>query len=104
MVWQLLATRIMESNEISHHQVRLYDYLRANPQWHTGKSISEGAGLNNRTVRAHVLKFVKLGLVDQLELYPGHRYRWSEIAEKRNKAMFQRLEQASQVFREMTAV
>ncbi len=90
----------MERNEISLHEVKIYNALRANKErWLTN---SEVAGIVKdvalRTVRAHTLKLVKLGLIDQAEVFPAHRYRWSEKGEKRNMAYALRLEAACGVF------
>jgi predicted ArsR family transcriptional regulator len=88
----------MESNEISLHQVKLFNYLRKATGWCTARQAAETTGIAYRTVRAHLYKFSKAGIIDQAELFPGHRYRISKMADKRNKALFQRLIQASEIF------
>ena len=39
--------------------------------------MSNRTGRVNRTVRAHILKLFKLGLI-RAKVFPGHRFRWSE--------------------------
>lgn len=56
------------------------------------------SGIAARTVRAHLVRLVNLGLVDQAEVFPAHRYRLSDKAEKRNKAYLLRLLGAFDVF------
>jgi hypothetical protein len=88
----------MESSEISEHQVRLYKFLRGHSGWCTAIQAGEGSKIAPRTARAHLLKFVKAGIVDQIEAFPGHRYQLSPMAEKRNKTLIARLKQAVEVF------
>ena len=88
----------MESNEISLHQVRVFQFLSGSNGWCTAIDVAAGSNVAKRTARAHLLKFVKAGVVDQAELFPGHRYRLSPLAEKRNKSLIQRLRQAAEVF------
>ena len=54
--------------------------------------------MNLRTVRLHTMRFVKLGMLDQAEVFPAYRYRWSKKSDRRNMAYSQRLEQAASVF------
>ena len=90
----------MENNEISQHEVMVYKVLLANKnRWLTngeiGKAVSEVAP---RTIRHHTKRLVDLGLLDLAEVFPGHRYRLSENAMKRNAAYTKRLESAAEVF------
>ena len=87
----------METNEVSLHQVKVFQCLEAG-EWLTSKEVAERAGVAGRTARAHLLKLVHLGIVDQAEVFPAHRYRLSEMADKRNKAYVQRLHAAMEVF------
>ena len=43
------------------------------------------------------VRFVRAGLVDQAEVFPGHRYRFSGMAEKRNRTLLERLARAEEV-------
>jgi predicted transcriptional regulator of viral defense system len=88
----------MESNEISLHQLRVFEFVREAGRWVTATEIQDGTGVSPRTARHHALKLAKLGLFDQAEVFPGHRYRISQFAEQRNKDYMLRLEQAREVF------
>lgn len=88
-----------ERSEISLHEVKAYLALKSpGTSWLTAREIAKHAGIAERTARAHALKFVRLGLADQAELHPGHRYRLSDKAGKRNTAYVQRLEAACEIF------
>lgn len=77
----------------------MYQTLRAaDGRWMTSAEIAEHAHVAPRTARAHALKLVKLGVVDQAEVFPGHRYRLAEHAVKRNRGYFDRLTRAAEVF------
>lgn len=88
----------MEKGEISIHQVRIVDFVRENGSWVTAKEIAAGAEVAERTARHHALSLVNLGIFDQAEVFPAHRYKYSDKAEKRNKAYCLRLESARSVF------
>jgi hypothetical protein len=87
-----------ERAEISEHMVRIWRWLSDRESWETSASIAIGAGVSGRTARAHAHRLVGLGLLDQAEVFPGHRYRVSKLAEKRNKAFVLRLQEAASVF------
>jgi hypothetical protein len=88
----------METNEISLHQLKVFEFVRNNQRWVTSKEIAASARVAERTARAHALKLVNLGIFDQAEVFPAHRYRLSEFAEQRNKTYVQRLRRAQEVF------
>lgn len=90
----------MERNEISLHEVKIYRALKdGKGKWLTNADIKASIeGVSARTVRAHTLKLVRLGLIDQAEVFPAHRYRLSDKADKRNPAYTIRLEKAADVF------
>ncbi len=91
----------MEQNTISLQEVRVYRVLRAQPEtWFTNIELHEHVKASDRTVRAMTLKFMRLGLVDLMELFPGYRYRWSEKAAKRNRTYLDRLEAAAEILPE----
>lgn len=89
----------MEHNEVSPHEVKVFLALSTAPsEWLSNRDIAARVkGVTLRTVRAHTYKLVKLGLVDQAELFPGHRFRVSDKAEKRNKTYTQRIMQAAEI-------
>lgn len=89
----------MEKSEISVHELRICAFLRSPPdKWSTNNEIAQAASVSPRTARAHTLKLVKLGMIDQAEVFPAHRYRWSDKAEKRNASYWTRLKMAAEVF------
>lgn len=89
----------MEGNEVSIHQVRIYKVFSQTPgAWLTSKEVANKAAVSGRTARLHCLRMVKLGLLDQAEVFPGHRYQLSSLAAKRNQAYVLRLEHAAAVF------
>jgi Fic family protein len=88
----------MESNEISLHQAKVFRFVKSQPDWVTAKAIALATDISGRTARSHCFKLVKLGIFDQAEVFPAHRYQFSKFADKRNKAYLQRLEQACAIF------
>jgi len=88
----------MERNEVSAHEVRVYLAFAGEPQrWFSSAEMATAAGVAGRTARAHALKLVKLGIVDQAEVFPAHRYRLSTKAAKRNRGYVDRLAAAAEV-------
>lgn len=88
-----------EHNAISIHEVRIFLALTASGGWLTNHEIAAAVSdVAPRTVRAHTLKLVQAGLVDQAVVFPGHRYRIAAKASKRNQGYLQRLMQAAEVF------
>jgi hypothetical protein len=89
----------MERNAVSIHEVRVFQCFTAAPsQWFTAAQVAEVAGVAARTARAHALKLVQLGILDQLAVFPAHRYKLAVKADKRNKGYYQRLIQAAEIF------
>ena len=91
---------MVEHHEVSIQEVRIFVFLEASPDlWLTNKAIAvANTEVAPRSVRAYTAKFVKLGLVDSVELFHGYQYRWSEKAAKRNLAYLQRLQEAAKIF------
>lgn len=88
-----------ERNEISLHEVKVFSALKQRPnEWLTNKGISDVSGVKERTVRLHTLRLVKLGMLEQAEVFPAHRFKWSTNASKRNMAYSQRIEKAVEIF------
>lgn len=91
----------LERNEVSIHEVRLYLALRrAGPTWRTSRELAAEARVADRTARLHLLRFVHLGVADQAEVFPAHRYRIAEFAPKRNAGYMLRLDRAVEAFGE----
>ena len=61
--------------EVSLHEVLVWRGL--DKKWRTHKEIFKkiGGKVAERTVRAHTQKLVALGLIEVVEVFPGHRYR-----------------------------
>jgi hypothetical protein len=86
----------MERNEVSRHEIAVFKaLLDAGDAWLTSAEITTRANVAPRTARAHALKLVKLGVIDQAEVFPAHRYRVSQFAAKRNRGYTDRLAQAA---------
>lgn len=89
----------MERNEISEHEVKVYLALRASAKWMTNREIGERlTGVGPRTVRLHTKRLADLGILDQAEVFPAHRYRIAEKRGKRNKGYADRLDRAAEIF------
>jgi hypothetical protein len=81
------------SNEVSSHEVRIYRALSSG-QWMTSQQISDAAEVAPRTARAYALRLVKLGVLDEIKTFPGHRYRLSD--REGNRAYAERIERAAE--------
>jgi predicted ArsR family transcriptional regulator len=88
----------MERNEISLHQVKVYQCVAARQRWMTNNEIAAAAGVAPRTARHHTSTLVAMGIFDQAEVFPNHAYRLAEKAKQRNTAYLLRLEKAAEVF------
>lgn len=88
----------MERNEVSLHECRVFLTLKNSVKWMTNNEIATEAKVAKRTASSKTKKFVDLGICDVAELYPGHRYRLSQKADKRNTAYMKRLEEAVVIF------
>jgi DNA-binding transcriptional ArsR family regulator len=89
---------VMESNEVSLHRVRVFQFLKTARTWKTNEEVSKATGIARRTARSHTKALADLNILDQAEVFPAHRYRLSDHAEKRNKAYILRLRRAAEIF------
>jgi hypothetical protein len=89
----------MGNNAISLDEVLVYRALLQNGRrWVTDRQLAQRIeGVTARSIRAHCLKFVKLGLVEQPAILPARRYRLSQNA-SRDHPYVRRLEQAAEAF------
>lgn len=96
---------MVEQNEISFHEIEVARVMREQPGvWMGNKDIAAKVrNVSYRTVRAKTAKFVELGLCDVAEVFPSHRYRWSELAKQRNAAYLLRLDRAEEALRDYMA-
>lgn len=88
----------MERNEISRHQIQVYQCVAQSKRWMTNNDIAQATDMNPRTVRFHTKALVSLGIFDQAEVFPNHAYRFSDKAKQRNSSYMLRLEKAQEVF------
>lgn len=89
----------LERNEVSRHEVLVYLALASKrDSWLSNQEIADATSVALRTVRAHTKRLVSLGLIDQAEVFPAHRFRWAEKGAKRNASYALRLDAAAQVF------
>lgn len=90
---------MQEKGEISIHEARLYRvFTKDESAWLTNRDVAKASQISERTARLHTLRLVKLGILDLAEVFPAHRFRISQMAEKRNRAYLQRLNNACSVF------
>ncbi len=89
----------MERNEVSIHEAKLFVALeKRGGKWATSKELAGEAQIAERTSRAHLLKMVRMNVLDLAEVFPAHRYRLADKAAKRNAAYVLRLRNAAEVF------
>ena len=89
----------MGNDAISLDEVLVYRALLQNRRrWITDRQLAQRIeGVTARSIRAHCLKLVKLGLVEQPATLPARRYRLSQNANP-DHPYVRRLEQAAQAF------
>jgi hypothetical protein len=88
----------METTEVSLHQLRIFEFVRDAGRWVSLKDIVAGTAAARKTADVHCRRFVNLGIFDLAEVWPGHRYRLSELAEKRKAAIIERMRKAREAF------
>ncbi len=88
-----------EKGEISIHEARLYRVFTAAPaSWLTNREVAEAAKIAERTARLHTLRLVQLGILDLAEVFPAHKFKLAQAADKRNRGYLTRLENVCEVF------
>ena len=89
---------IVERSEISRHEVAVFQALAAvAPKWLPSQTVAERAGVAPRTARAHALRLVRLGVLEQTAVFPGHRYRVADNADDRNPDYMARLRRTADI-------
>lgn len=86
----------MERSEVSRHEVAVFRAMLQASGWVSSKDIASAAQVAPRTARSHALKLVRLGVADQADVFPGHRYRLSDHAGQRNRGYVDRLRRAAE--------
>jgi DNA-binding IclR family transcriptional regulator len=88
----------MTGNRISAEQVRVMAVFTGDPEgWLDSNQVERKTGLPGSTVRHFQFTFLRLGLLDRLELHGGYRYRLSPEADK--QPYYQRLQEAGAAMR-----
>jgi predicted transcriptional regulator of viral defense system len=88
----------VEPTQISMHQVRVFRFVRDHGKWVSSTDIAEGAEVSPRAARHLARTLAELGIFDQIEVHPGHRYRFSDQADTVNEAYMLRLRNAEEAF------
>jgi predicted transcriptional regulator len=90
-----------EKSEISIHLAKVFMVIKsASPKWVTNKEIAEKTDVALRTVGAHTQHLVAAGIINQAEVFPQHRYQYSNMGDKRNKGFSDRLDTAIEIFKD----
>lgn len=89
----------MTSKRISTHEVLIYTTFLDNPEcWFTNTEIAvKLESVAGRTVRLHTRKLLEMGLLEQIDLAPAPRFRWSEEGVARNADYMGKMEYARDV-------
>ena len=88
----------MTGKRISAEQVRVMAVFMAEPQsWFNSNAIERKTEIPGSSIRHFLLAFLRLGLVERLEVHGGYRYRVSPEAERH--PYFQRLQEAAAAMR-----
>jgi Fic family protein len=88
----------MTGKRISAEQVRAMAVFMAEPQgWFDSNAIERKTEIPGSTVRHFLFTFLKLGLLDRVEMHGGYRYQLSPKAG--TQPYFQRLQDAAAAMR-----
>jgi len=84
----------MTGKRISAEQVRVMAMFTSEPQqWFNGTAIESRTEIPGSTVRHFLFTFLRLGLLERVEVHGGYRYRLSP--EAGTQPYFQRLREAA---------
>lgn len=84
----------MTGKRISAEQVRVMAVFTANPDgWFDSSQVERSTEVPGSTVRHLLFTFLRLGLLERLEMHGGYRYRLSPKAG--TQPYFQRLQEAA---------
>ena len=89
----------MESVKISAHQAKVFATLKAaDAEWLTNQEIGlRRKDVQPRTISLHTARLAKLGLLEQVEPFPGYKYRVSDKAQQHNPKYLVRLAEAAKL-------
>jgi len=84
---------------ISAHQAKVFATLKAaDAEWLTNQEIGlRRKDVQPRTISLHTARLAKLGLLEQVELFPGYKYRVSDKAQQHKPKSLVRLAEAAQL-------
>ena len=83
---------------MSIQQVRIFRYIQQAQGWVTARDIAKGADVAERTARSHAFRLVRMGILDEARVFPGHRYRLADKTDQQNSDYLQQLEETCKVF------
>lgn len=88
----------MAKSAISMQEAKLYLLLRESPKtWLTSKELATTAEVSGACTRMYLRRFVKAGIAEVIEIFPGYRYRISALARRSDPVHVSRLESAVDV-------
>jgi DNA-binding IclR family transcriptional regulator len=84
----------MTGKRISAEQVKVMAVFTVDPDgWFDSNEVERNTGLPGSTVRHFLFTFLRLGLLERLEMHDGYRYRLSPEAKK--QPYYERLQAAA---------
>lgn len=87
-----------DRDEISAHEVRVFEALRKAGAWLMAQEVAKRAKTSPRTTRLHLRTMAQHGLVAIQRVYPGPRYRLVEATDSKGREYKARLTAAAKVF------
>lgn len=92
------------ADQVSVHEVLVFTALQNHRHaWISNSDLAARVpSVSLRTVRAHVARWVRQGLVEQADVYPGPRYRLAPDAESRCGEYVNRVREAAGRFGDTT--
>ena len=90
----------MARTTISLHEAKVFHLLKTNKdKWLSHGEIADALKpISDRTVRAHVLRLTRDGIVEVAKLFPHHKHRFVDKVGKTNREYVTRLDQAVALF------
>jgi predicted DNA-binding transcriptional regulator len=87
----------MKNDQISLHEIRVYEAAKSSNKWLTAREIAVIADIADRTSRAHAAALVELGVFEVSKVFGGYRYRLKDKFEQLAADYLARLEAAKKV-------
>lgn len=85
------------TNQISEHEIRVYEAVRTHGGWLTAKEIAAKSDVAERTARAHAGAFADRGVFDVAKVFGGYRYRIKTALDPEASAYVAELEAAKRI-------